>query len=162
MGIYLKSDGYRPRAVVRLKMSNDYNGVAMAGGGRITGAVKFFTAHPDDRGAMIHETVHVLQSYRGRGNPGWLVEGLADYVRFFLYEPGKIGPLNARRAHYNGSYRVSAAFLAYLTDTYDKELVPKLNTAMRQGQYKDELFRELTGKTHAELDEEWRETLVLP
>ena len=43
---------------------------------------------------MIHETCHVVQRYRGRGNPGWLVEGVADYVRFFVYEPGKAGPVN--------------------------------------------------------------------
>ena len=77
----LKSEGFRPRTWVRLSLKGDYKGVAMAGGGRITGSVKFFKAHPDDVGAMIHETVHIIQSYRGRGNPGWLVEeGRADYI----------------------------------------------------------------------------------
>ncbi len=42
---------------------------------------------------MVHETVHCVQRYRGRGNPGWLVEGVADYVRFFKYEPKKPAPL---------------------------------------------------------------------
>ena len=51
--------------------------------------MKYFKANPDDIGAMVHETVHCVQLYRGRGNPGWLVEGVADYVRFFKYEPGK-------------------------------------------------------------------------
>ena len=123
-------------------MKNDYKGVAAAGGGRITGSVKYFKAHPDDVGAMIHETAHVVQRYRGRNNPGWLVEGVADYVRFFKFEPGKIGPINPDQARYNSSYRVTAAFLAYLTEKYDKEIVLKLNKAMREGRYKEALFKD--------------------
>jgi len=159
IGEALKSEGFRPRTWVRLSLKGDYKGVAMAGGGNITGSVKFFKDHPDDLGAMIHETVHIIQAYRGRGNPGWLVEGVADYIRFFQYEPGKIGRINAARAHYNGSYRVTAAFLAFITNKYDKNLVPKLNALMRDGKYKDEVFREFTGKTLKELDEEWRESI---
>jgi hypothetical protein len=155
----LKTDGYKPPHLVTMKLSSNYNGVAAAGGGRITGSVKFFKDHPDDVGAMIHETTHIVQRYRSRSNPGWLVEGVADYVRFFKYEPGKIGPINAERAHYNRSYRVTAAFLAYVTENYDKQLVLKLNKLMREGQYKEDVFKELTGKTLPELDEEWRATL---
>ena len=68
---------------------------------------------PKDVGAMVHETVHCVQLYRGRGNPGWLVEGVADYVRFFKYEGGNIGiKLTPERAKYDASYRVTAAFHA--------------------------------------------------
>jgi hypothetical protein len=121
--------------------------------------VKFFKDHPDDVGAMVHETAHVVQHYRGRGNPGWLVEGVADYVRFFKFEPGNLGRIDANRARYNSSYRVTAAFLAYVTEKYDRELVLKLNKLMREGNYREEIFKDLTGKTVQELDEEWRETL---
>jgi hypothetical protein len=155
----LKSDGYKPPTYVTMTLKNSYNGVAATGGTRITGSVKYFKAHPDDVGAMVHETAHVVQHYFGRNNPGWLVEGVADYVRFFKYEPGKLGRINADRAHYDGSYRVTAAFLAYLTDKHDKEIVRKLNAAMREGKYKPEMFKDLTGKTLDELDEEWRATL---
>jgi hypothetical protein len=124
--------------------------------------VSWFKRHPDDVGAMVHETVHVVQAYRyGRGgnrNPGWLVEGIADYVRFFKYEPGKAGPVRADK-HYDGSYRVTATFLNYVSEKYDKELVRKLNAAMRQGKYSDDLFKDATGKTLQELDDEWRTTL---
>jgi Peptidase of plants and bacteria len=155
----LKSDGFKPRHEIRMTLSKDYNGVAATGGGRITGSVKYFKAHADDFGAMVHETVHVVQSYGGRGNPGWLVEGIADYERFFKYEPGKIGPLNPNRARYDGSYRVTAAFLAYVTEKHDKDLVRKLNAAMREGKYTEELFKTLTGKSVKELDEDWRASL---
>jgi hypothetical protein len=69
--------------------------------------------------------------------------------------------MNPDRSHYNGSYRVTATFLNYVTEKYDKELVKKLNAAMRQGKYKanDELFKDYTGKTVEELDTEWRATL---
>lgn len=155
----LKSDGFRPPRRVTLSLKTTYRGVAATGGDHITGSVGYFKAHPDDVGAMIHETVHVVQHYRSRGNPGWLVEGVADYVRFFKYEPGKLGRINPERAHYDGSYRVTAAFIAYLTVKYDRDLIRKLNQMMREGNYQEDAFRQLTGKTVQELDEEWRGTL---
>src|SRR5436305_3991992 len=119
-----------------MALKNNYTGVAQAAGNRITGSVKFFKAHPDDIGAMVHETVHCVQLYRGRGNPGWLVEGVADYIRFFKYEGGKIGiRLTPERAKFDASYRITAAFLAFVTEKYDPQLVRKLNAAMREGRY---------------------------
>ena len=91
---------------------------------------------------MVHETIHVVQHYNSRSNPGWLVEGVSDYVRFFKFEPGKIGRINAARAHYNGSYRVTAAFLAFVTDKYDKQLVQKLNKRNARGAVQE---RDLSG-----------------
>ena len=155
----LKSDGFKPATQITMTMKNSYKGVAEASGTRITGSVKFFKARPDDLGAMIHETCHVIQRYRARGNPSWLVEGVADYVRFFIYEPGNAGPVNPLQAHYNDSYRTSASFLAYVSDKYDKSLVLKLNKLMREGKYKEEAFKNLTGKTVQELGEEWLESL---
>jgi hypothetical protein len=191
----LTGPGFKPRHVILMTLRRRYNGVAATGGGRITGSVRYFKSHPDDFGAMVHETVHVVQGYGYGGNPGWLVEGIADYIRFFKYEPGKArlavaagtvalasapagqGPLltlpallpgpppgtprptRADRARYDGSYRVTAAFLAFVTEKYDRALVRKLNAAMREGNYNEEIFKDLTGKTVRELDEEWRATL---
>jgi Peptidase of plants and bacteria len=159
----LKSEEYKPPQRISLRLDAKYDGVAYASGDRITGSSKFFTAHPDDVGAMIHETCHVVQRYRRRGanpNPGWLVEGVADHVRFFRYEPSKIGTINARRARYNSSYRVTAAFLNYVSEKYERDLVLKLNRLMRDGNYRDDAFKDLTGKTVEELDDEWRATLA--
>lgn len=156
----LKGEGFRPPHQVTMTLKKSYRGVAEAGGGRITGSVKYFTDHPDDVGAMVHETAHIVQNYRRRGNPGWLVEGVADYVRFFKFEPGNLGRIDAQQAHYNSSYRVSAAFLAYVTVKYDKDVVLKLNKLMRDGNYRDDVFKDLTGKTLEELDEEWRAMLA--
>jgi hypothetical protein len=155
----LKSEGYKPATQVTMTLSKDYRGVAATGGNRIVGSVKYFQDHKDDVGAMVHETAHVVQHYRARNNPGWLVEGVADYVRFFKYEPGKIGPLNPNRAKYDGAYRQTAAFLNYVSEKYDNDLVRKLNQAMRAGEYKEDLWKEFTKKTVQELGEEWKGTL---
>jgi Peptidase of plants and bacteria len=155
----LKSEGFKPPTTVTMALKNSYRGVAAAGGGRIVGSVKYFKDHPNDMGAMVHETSHIVQRYRSRNNPGWLVEGVSDYVRFFKFEPGKLGRIDPKRAHYDGSYRTTAAFLAYVTDKYDKHLVQKLNAMMREGKYTKDAFKQLTGKTETELDEEWRATL---
>ncbi len=152
----LKSDGFKPASLIKMSLKKSYRGVAAAGGGNITGSVKYFKDHPADVGAMVHETVHIVQRYRKRGNPSWLVEGVADYVRFFKFEPGKLGKINAERAHYNQSYRVTAAFLAYLVEKYDPKTVLKLNQSMREGNYEPEIFKQLTGKNVEDLDSEWR------
>jgi hypothetical protein len=155
----LKSPGFVPAHTITMTLKKDYKGVAETGGNRIKGSVDFYTKNQKDVGSMVHETVHVVQAYHSRGNPGWLVEGIADYIRFFKYEPGKVGRIDANRAHYNGSYRVTASFLNYVSEKYDKDLVTKLNQAMREGKYKEELFKDYTQKSLSELDDEWRATL---
>lgn len=92
-------------------------------------------------------------------NPQWLEAGIADYFRFFKCEPGQLGTLDPDIVRYNGGYRQTAAFLAYLTDHYDKQIVRKLNQIVRAGQYQEEVFETLTGKTAQELDQEWRAAL---
>lgn len=156
----LRSDGFKPRTEFTMDLTNDYRGVAQtSGGAEVLGSVAFFKAHKDDFGAMVHETVHVVQQYRGRGNPGWLVEGVADYVRFFKYEPGKIGPINPNRWRYDGAYRQSAHFLNYVAEKYDKDIVRKLNAAMREGHYQAELWQLYTKKSVKDLGDEWKESL---
>ena len=156
----LASKDFKPTTQIRITMKSDYAGVAEASGSKIKGSVKFFKANPGDIGAMVHETAHCVQGYRARGLPGWLVEGIADYVRFWKYEPGKAGKVNADRAKYDGSYRTTAAFLAFVTEKYDAKLVNKLNAILREGKYDVKVWKEITGKTVEELDRQWKESLV--
>jgi hypothetical protein len=155
----LRSDGFKPRTTFTMTLKKDYKGVAAAGGGRITGSVKYFKDHPDDVGAMVHETAHVVQSYRVRGNPGWLVEGIADYIRFYRYEKDPQKPPRAERARHDAGYRTTARFLHFVAEKYDKDLVRKLNAAMREGEYKPEIWEALTRKSLADLASEWKESL---
>ena len=105
-------------------------------------------------GYLIHELVHVVQAYRG-GGAGWLTEGIADYIRWGLYEekPQEWFPVprDADRAYRQG-YQVAAGFLLWLENSRSPGIVKKLNAASREKRYSDELFKEETGTT---LDELW-------
>jgi len=157
----LPSEGFTPAAKITITFRKDYKGVAQAAGNQITCSPKWFTEHPDDVGAVVHELVHVVQNYRRGKRPGWLVEGIADYVRFFQYEPVKARPHpNAERAKYSDSYRTTGHFLNWTQEKYDKELVIKLNAACREAKYSDELWKQYTGKTLEELGAEWKAALA--
>ena len=154
----LPSEGYTaPRKFSITIRESDQ--IAFAAGGRIVCGAKWFRAHPDDRGAVVHELVHIVQQYRSRRNPGWLVEGMADYIRWFKYEPLSKRPRTRLTAKYTQGYQVTGAFLEWLCANKDHELAVKLNAAMRQGRYTAELWQEYTGKTVDELWAEYIETL---
>lgn len=166
----LPSEGYAAPTKFSITFRRDMRGVAFASGSRITCAGDWFKKNLDGEavGAVVHEMVHVVQQYgraRGTGNrnPGWLVEGLADYIRWFLYEPESKRPrVNPARAKYTDSYRTTGAFLNYLMEKHDEEIVKKLNAAMREGKYTPELWATLTGKTVDELWGEYVKTLPTP
>jgi len=162
----LPSDDYQAPTRFAIVFEKDMRGVAYTGGRRIVCAAPWFQANLDGEaaGAVVHELVHVVQQYgrarNGNRSPGWMVEGLADYIRWFLYEPEELRPRpNPDRAHYTDSYRTTAAFLDYVVDHHDKKCIRKFNAAMREGKFSDELWKEYTGKTADELWTEYIETL---
>jgi hypothetical protein len=141
-------------------------GVAYTSRGGVFCAADWFKRNlqGEAKGAVVHELVHVVQRYRtlrgGPRNPGWMVEGLADYIRWFLYEPADKRPrVNPARANYTDSYRTTAAFLNYVVDKHDKDVIVKFNTAMREGKYAPQLWADYTGKTVDELWAEYVKTL---
>lgn len=115
-------------------------------------------------GSLVHESVHVVQHYTRGHPPSWLVEGMADYVRWFKYEPQSHGAdiVWMRRQgpdfspEYNGSYRISANFLNWVTANYDSNIVTEVNTILRQGKYTHDFWKQHTGKTVQELGNEWK------
>ena len=152
---------------VRIVVTYGYGGVAATSGTnqgpRIEVSARYALAHPDDVGLIVHEMVHVVQNYKHYNEadaPGWLVEGIADYVRWFFYEDLSKHPHpKAATADARGSYRTTAAFLFWASSRYGADLVPKLNAALQANTYKEELFKELTGKTLDELNAEWKSGL---
>lgn len=160
----LPSDGFEAPKRVTIVFQPDLQVPAYAAGGKITCNAKWFARNLDGEaaGCVVHEMVHIVQQYRrvpgGRRNPGWLVEGLADYVRWFLYEPESKGAeiRDPARAKHDASYRVTANFLNFVAGRYDKDVARKLNAAMRQGKYDEAVWKELTGKTVEELAAEWK------
>lgn len=163
----LPSEGYEAPRKFTIAFPKGMRGVAATGGTRVLCAPDWFKKNLEGeaRGAVVHELVHVVQQYGGRRgegnrNPGWLVEGLADWIRWFNYEPEKLRPHpNPEKAKYTDSYRTTGHFLDYVVRKYDKDLIRKLNEVMRQRKYSDELWKQWTGKTLEELGDEWKQTL---
>lgn len=168
----LPSDGFTAPEKFSITFHKNMDGVANTAGTRINCAEKWFKQNlkGEARGAVVHELVHVVQQYWGRGrrrnaqpNPGWLVEGIPDYIRWYKYEPQSHGadlrPRAVVSARYDGSYRVTANFLNWVTTTYNKPIIEKLNAAMRRGAYDADIWKTETGKTIDELGEEWKASL---
>lgn len=166
----LPDEGFEAPKRITLRFRNDMGGTpASAAGPNVNLNARWMQSQirGEARGAVVHELVHVVQSYSGRRTrspngaaPGWVVEGIADYIRWFLYEPqsrgAEITARNLDAARYDVSYRVSANFLDWLIRTYDEQLVAKLNSAARAGRYDEGLWKEWTGKTVQELGDEWK------
>jgi hypothetical protein len=149
----LGSPGFRPPAAIKIIFENK-DGVAWTAGRQITCCTNWFEHHPDDCGAVIHELCHVVQSYH-RPVPGWVTEGIADYVRWFKYEPAKRRPhVNPRHAKYTDGYQTTAAFFDWIVRTKNRSFVQRLNSAARNGKYSDALFRQYARKP---LDDLWAE-----
>jgi len=162
----LPSDGFEAPRRVRVTFDRTMRGVAATGGTRVRCAGRWFLANRkgEATGAVIHELVHVVQQYGrsrgGRRNPGWLVEGIADYIRWFRFEPKSLRPRpDPDRANYTDSYRTTAAFLNYVVESVDADLIRKLNATMREGRYRPEVWKEWTGKTAGDLWADYARTL---
>jgi hypothetical protein len=131
--------------------------VAAAGGGVITVNSKWSREHPEDTGLIVHESAHVIQAMSAY-DPVWLVEGVADYIRWVKYEPqNQKQKFNPDKAKYSDSYRTTGTFLGWCELHYDSTLVTKLNHAVRFGNYKPALWKQFTGK---DVDTLWSEFLV--
>jgi hypothetical protein len=148
----LPSDGFTAPKEVTLYFDPKMKGVAHALGGKITISAVFVRGHPDDWGMVVHELTHVVQSYPN-GGPGWLIEGIADYIRIVHFEPQAARPkLDPDKASYKDAYKTTAMFLEWIEQHHTAGVVVKMNAALRSGAYKDELWSSLTGKT---VDELW-------
>ena len=146
----LPSDGFNSPREVTL-VFKVMNGVAYTSGKTITISAAWVKKHPEDLGMVAHELTHVIQHYQGRGNPGWLVEGIADYVRYYIVEPGTRGSRFDPARGYKGGYQPAAALINWLEKEHPGIMV-KLNDLMRAGKYTGEQFKDLAG---GEPDEVW-------
>lgn len=152
----LASERLRVPKAVHLIIKKDLEYPAYTVNDTITINGKWIAAHPDDLGMVIHELVHVLQQYPGsRTTPGWLVEGIADYIRWWRYEPEaprtRVDPVKNK---YTDAYRITASFLAWTSRKYDMRLVPALDRAMKMRRDPLHVFFRFTGKT---VDALWQE-----
>lgn len=140
-----------------------YGGVAECGGGVITFSPAWLKQNPGDIDVVTHEAMHVVQDYPGDAGPGWITEGIADYVRYTLGVDNAGGnwslPAYAANQHYENAYRVTARFFVWLEKKKHPGIVKKLDTAMRSKTYTPAIWKKLTGKT---VDELWQEYGLSP
>ena len=162
----LPSEGYTAPRSFTVAFRSDMGGTpAYTAGNRISCNIGWFEKNRDGEavGSVVHEMVHVVQQYKfGRKNvPFWLQEGIPDYIRWYLYQPQDHGTRirDVSKAKYDGAYRISANFLNWASETYDKTLVTKVNAIIRQGKYTDDVWQKLTGKTIDQLNDEWKASL---
>jgi hypothetical protein len=146
----LYSDGFIPPNMVNMVFA-DGDGVAGTGGGVMAVNAKWCRAHPDDTGLAVHEMSHVVQSYPSY-DASWLVEGIADYIRWVKFEPQHFHPrINVAKSTYHDAYQTTATFLGWCALHYDSCLPTKLNQALRAGTYNDRLFKQWCGKDVGDL-----------
>jgi len=163
----LPSEGYTAPAHFHLTIK-PMDGVAYTSGTEVVASSSWCASQIKGEavGSLIHELVHVVQQYHGH-SPGWLVEGMADYVRWFLYEPQSHGAdlvwMRQRGRNfsprYDASYRVTANFLDWAATKYDAKLGPEVNAVLREGKYAEDFWKQHTGKTVQELGAEWKQEI---
>ncbi|QDU73063.1 Plant Basic Secretory Protein [Bremerella volcania] len=150
----LKQEGFTPPREVHVVFKKDMDGVAHTIRNQIVIAGNWVKQHPDDTGMVVHELAHVIQAYP-RGGPFWLVEGIADYIRFYQYEPNtRLRGINPERQSYRDGYRTSAQFVAWMEKTHPG-IVQKINEAIRKREYQNAMIRETTGKSVEQLWDEF-------
>ncbi len=154
----LGSENYQPPREMGLKFRNSKEGVAHTIKDQITVSSQWVKDHPEDVGLVIHEMVHVIQAYPPRSGPGWVTEGVADYLRYAVYEGRPLSwfPTSADPKGFTKGYNMTAGFFLWLENGPAPGIVAKLNAHMRQGTYKESLFEEAGGKPLLDL---WQDYL---
>jgi hypothetical protein len=134
-----------------------YHGVAATDNGRVVFSPEYMTKHPHDIDVVTHEVMHIVQDYGDSNGPGWLTEGIADYVRNehgIANEAAKWRlPDFKPTQNYANAYRVTARFLVWIESKVKKGTVKKLDDVMRKHTYTDGIWAQLTGKS---VDELWK------
>tara|TARA_R110002051_G_scaffold324970_1_gene424899 strand:- start:83104 stop:83784 length:681 start_codon:yes stop_codon:yes gene_type:complete len=137
------------RMNLTIKIDTAYDGVAYANNGRVTVSSKWLHKKPEDLDLMTHEIMHIIQSYPNGAGPGWLTEGIADYVRYkYGLDNEKAGwslTKFSKDQNYKNSYRITARFLVWVSQNYDKKIVYKMDKKLRTKKYSPELWVKYTG-----------------
>lgn len=118
----------------------------------------WFTKNPKDIDVVTHEVMHIAQSYPSY-DPWWLVEGIADYVRYKYGVANVAGgwhlPEVTSSQKYDNGYRVTARFLVWCENKKPGS-VKAFDHALRTNRYNSNLWKTIFGKT---VDELWKEYL---
>ncbi|MBS1664269.1 MAG: insulinase family protein [Bacteroidetes bacterium] len=149
---------FNPKApkTVTFVIDPAYRGVAATGNDSVRFDPGYIKKAPGDIDVVTHEAMHVVQAYPA-GGPGWITEGIADYVRY-KYGVDNAGakwrlPLFNMDQSYMDGYKVTARFFVWLEKEIDPAIVNKLDALMRSGKYEAGAWKKWTGRT---LDQLWQ------
>ena len=156
---------YNPKALKAVKFFIDtaYKGVAATSNGMIVFSPAYMSKHPGDIDVVTHEGMHIVQDYGRSVGPGWLTEGIADYVRykFGIDNPGAGWSLPALKPEhtYKNSYRITARFFVWMERKVKPGIIETIDQQLRNHTYTAESWNKLTGKN---LDELWASYIQHP
>jgi len=149
---------YNKKAIAKVVFIIDpeYQGVAAAGGGVVRFNPEWFKKNPGDVDVVTHEVMHLVQAYPGGAGPGWITEGIADYVRYTLGVANEEAnwrlPDFEEKQSYENAYRITARFFYWIEKKVKKGTIKKLDAAMRNKQYSASFWQKHTGRN---IDELW-------
>lgn len=152
-----------PDSVV-LSLDPVYPGISVTTGATITCSATWANQHPLDGDACgTHEFMHVAQDYGFDNEPGWAVEGLADYGRFkyglFNAENGWSLPPLTDAQSYSDGYRVTARFFVWLEARVRATILDELDDVIKGRSYSPAFWMAQTGRT---IDELWADYKTRP
>ena len=93
---------------IDLTIQKSDKGIAFTDSNAITVSSHWIEKYPEDIGLIVHEAVHVVQLYP-EFEPGWVTEGIADYIRWHLYEKNTLEwfPIGGEEKGYEAAYRIT-------------------------------------------------------
>ena len=134
-----------------------YEGAAYAFGDVVVFSYDYMEGNPTDGDVVVHETMHhIQQGYQGNV-PGWLVEGIADNVRYHygIDDPDSWTLQDYKPEHnFDGSYGITARFLLWIETHKNENFVKELDRALRNGINYNDFFRQSLGKS---IEDTWSE-----
>ena len=156
------ADRFNPQTedTVTFIVDPNFDGVAATGNAVTIFNARWFEKFPGDIDVVTHEVMHIIQAYPHEAGPWWVTEGIADYVRNKYgvdNEGAKWSMPEVKQEHsYDNSYRITARFFTWLENNIDSTIISKLDGIMRRGEYNDEVWEKLTGKSVSRLWEDYK------
>jgi hypothetical protein len=147
-----------PKEVVVKFVKNEKYPVAYTVGNVIYVNPDYAKKHLYDQGMLVHEMFHVVDAYpNGVTAPSWFREGMADYARsrYSNIESWRLPAVKSTQK-YTDSYGVTARFFHWLNHIKAPGSVLKIHQRVQNNYYSDDLFKEYTGKTLAQLWSEYQ------
>jgi hypothetical protein len=155
----LSFPGYRPATRIFMRFANDMplGKAGLTHDVNINLNAPYIIEHPVEYNLVAHEMVHVYQHYQ-HPTPVWLVEGVADYVRYYVMFPQDRERLyDPSGADYNRGYTQGAALLDWVERTHGVGSVRLLNATLYHGGNGEKLLSKMTGLS---LDQIWAKVIA--